>query len=111
LVDDSLVRGNTARVLVKLVRDRGAKEVWLRLASPPIGWPCHLGVDIRTRDELLINRASEERNLDGSVLSPAEIVRRYVGADSLRYLSLSKLRRATLEQPFCMACMTGEYPL
>lgn len=100
LVDDSIVRGNTSRQIVQMLRDAGAASVALRVASPPLSWPCYLGVDFPDPDELVINRA-------GSVERVADLV----GADDLRYLSVDGLRRATGEGPFCMACMTGEYPV
>ncbi len=100
LVDDSIVRGNTSRQIVKMVRDAGAAEVWMRVASPPLAWPCFLGIDTPDRDELVINRA-------GSVDRVADLL----AVDDLRYLSIDGLRRATRNQPFCMACMTGEYPV
>lgn len=109
LIDDSLVRGNTAKKLVQMVREAGAREVVMRLASPPIAMPCYLGIDTPTREELLVNQVIEPD--DGAAIDPIEKVRRFVGADDLRYLSLAGLRRATLERPFCMACMNGRYPL
>lgn len=129
LVDDSLVRGNTAQELVAMVREAGAREVWLRLASPPIVMPCYLGIDTPTREELLINQvrgqvpgqirgpgcgATQDDLMDAPAASTDEavdLVRRFVGADNLRYLSLDGLRRATLARPFCMACMDGKYPV
>jgi amidophosphoribosyltransferase len=100
LVDDSIVRGNTSRMIVQMVREAGASEVWMRIASPPLAWPCYLGIDTPTREELVINQK-------GSV----EGVARFVGAENLRYLSQQSLRQATLNKPFCFACMDGDYPL
>lgn len=100
LVDDSLVRGNTSKQIVQMMRDAGAKEVWMRIASPPLSWPCYLGIDTPTREELIINR-------QGSV----DAVGAFIGADNLRYLSLAGLQHATQEQPFCFGCMSGDYPL
>lgn len=118
LVDDSLVRGNTAQTIVAMVREAGAAEIWLRLASPPIAMPCFLGIDTPTREELLVSRARARTGLravdDGEPgVSPAAIdwVRRFVGADHLRYLSQDGLRRATLGGAFCMGCMDGRYPV
>jgi amidophosphoribosyltransferase len=108
LIDDSLVRGSTAKEIVQMMRDAGAAWVALRLASPPIAEPCYLGIDTPTREELVINRAAP----DGKDRAAAiDAVRRYIGADDLRYLSQDGLRRATQEKPFCMACMDGRYPL
>jgi len=102
LVDDSLVRGNTSRLIVRMVRDAGAREVWIRIASPPLAWPCYLGIDTPDRRELLINRVGD-----------ASGVQKYLEADSLRYLSLEGLDRATkagVARGFCRACMDGDYP-
>lgn len=100
LVDDSIVRGNTSRQIVQMVRDAGASEVVMRVASPPLAWPCYLGIDTPSREELVINRA-------GSVERVADMI----GVDDLRYLSVEGLRRATGNGEFCMACMTGDYPV
>jgi amidophosphoribosyltransferase len=100
LVDDSIVRGNTSRQIVQMVRDAGAAEVSMRVASPPLAWPCYLGIDTPDRDELVINRA-------GSVTKVGDAI----GVDDLRYLSVDGLRRAAGDQGYCMACMTGEYPV
>jgi len=100
LVDDSIVRGNTSRQIVTMIREAGAAEVLMRIASPPLAWPCYLGIDTPDRDELVINRA-------GSVERVADMI----GVDDLQYLSIEGLRRATGGGQFCMACMTGEYPV
>lgn len=102
LVDDSIVRGTTTRRIVEELRRAGAAEIHLRIASPPIMWPCFMGIDMASRSELIAAHRDEEG------------VRRIVGADSLRYLSLPGLRRA-MGRPdgdgFCFACFTGEYPV
>jgi amidophosphoribosyltransferase len=100
LVDDSIVRGNTSRKIIEMVREAGAREVWMRIASPPLGWPCHLGMDTPSFEELIINRYD-------TLLE----VERSLRADNLRYLSLEGLKAATLNQQFCFGCMTGEYPV
>lgn len=100
VVDDSLVRGTTSRLIVKLLRDAGAKEVHLRLSSPPIRHPCFFGIDIPTHDELIANRL----DLAG--------IERELGADSVRYLSLEALRECVPNPAdFCSACFSGVYPL
>ncbi|MCA9695419.1 MAG: amidophosphoribosyltransferase [Myxococcales bacterium] len=102
VVDDSIVRGTTSRKIVKLIRDAGAREVHLRVSSPPIVWPCYYGIDTPTRSELIA--ASH---------SPDEVAR-YITADSVVYLShagLMKAVRETGEQVYCNACFTGEYPV
>lgn len=100
LVDDSLVRGTTARILVRLIKEAGAAEVHLRLSSPEIRWPCFFGIDIPTRTELISNH-----------LTPDEIART-IGADTVRFLSLELLRES-LASPtdFCYACFSGRYPV
>jgi amidophosphoribosyltransferase len=100
LVDDSIVRGTTSRKLVRLVREAGAKEVHMRISCPPTISPCYYGVDTPTREELI-----------ASSNSPQEICK-YLGADSLGYLSLEGLRRAVNDTKgdFCTSCYTGIYP-
>src|SRR5208283_2395691 len=100
LVDDSIVRGTTSRKLVRMVREAGAKEVHMRISCPPTISPCYYGVDTPTREELI-----------ASANTPEEI-RKYLGADSLGYLSLPGLRRAVndTEGNFCTSCYTGVYP-
>lgn len=100
LVDDSLVRGNTSRLIVQMVRDAGAKEVWMRIASPPLAWPCYLGIDTPNRDELIINQATTEKGVE-----------QFIQADNLRYLTMEGLRASTGRGSFCMACMDGNYPV
>ncbi|MCI0548937.1 MAG: amidophosphoribosyltransferase [Candidatus Rokubacteria bacterium] len=99
VVDDSIVRGTTSRKIVKMVRAAGAREVHVRISSPPIQWPCYYGIDTPTRKELI-----------GSSHSVDEI-HRYLGADSLGYLSLDGMLKATGGDPagFCHACFTGQY--
>ena len=100
LVDDSLVRGTTARSLVRLLFRAGAREVHLRLSSPELRWPCFFGIDIPTRRELISNR-----------LTPHEVAD-FVGADSVRFLDLDLLQKVLPEaNKFCFACFTGKYPV
>ncbi len=101
VVDDSVVRGNTQRALVRMLREAGALEVHVRIASPPVRWPCSYGIDFASRAELVANGL----DLDG--------IRRSIGADSLGYVSLEALVAAT-EQPksrLCSACFDGKYPI
>lgn len=100
LVDDSIVRGNTSRLIVQMVRDAGAKEVWMRIASPPLSWPCYLGIDTPSREELAVNHYE---TVDG--------VREAIGADDLRYLSLDGLKSSVGGENYCFGCMTGDYPV
>ncbi|HEY2302222.1 MAG TPA: amidophosphoribosyltransferase, partial [Acidimicrobiales bacterium] len=101
VVDDSIVRGTTTRAVVRMLRDAGASEVHLRICSPPYRWPCYYGLDTGTRSELI-----------AANLEVGEI-RDYVGADSLAYLELDALQKATgvPGAGFCTACLTGEYPV
>ncbi len=101
VVDDSIVRGTTQAQIASMLRRSGAREVHLRIASPPIKHPCYLGVDFPTREELLASRNEI-----------AEIPK-IVGADSLGYLSTEGLLRAvgTTEDRNCMACFTGNQPI
>jgi amidophosphoribosyltransferase len=101
VVDDSIVRGTTTRQIVQMLRDAGAREVHMRITSPPIRWPCFYGIDMSTREELVAS------NMD-----PEEI-RDFIGADSLAYLELPALVEATgaPKDTFCRACFDGEYPI
>ncbi len=101
MVDDSIVRGNTQRAQVRLLREAGAVEIHVRISAPPVTWPCFYGIDFATRAELIAN------GLD------TEGIRRSIGADSLGYVSLDGLVAAT-EQPrtrLCRACFDGQYPI
>jgi amidophosphoribosyltransferase len=101
LVDDSIVRGTTSRKIVRMVRQAGAREVHLRISCPPTISPCFYGVDTPTKSELI------------AANSRVEDIRRFVGADSLGYLSLSSLRKAVGDEErheYCYACYTGDYP-
>jgi amidophosphoribosyltransferase len=101
VVDDSIVRGTTTPKVVEMLRRAGAKEVHMRICSPPIRHPCHYGIDMAKQWELIASRQEVEN------------VRAHIGADSLDYLSIEGLMRA-VEAPkgsFCTACFTGEYPM
>lgn len=101
VVDDSIVRGTTLRKLVHMIRKAGAKEVHVRISSPPITSPCYYGMDFPTREELIANNMSLEE------------IREYVGADSLKYLSVQGLLNSVPQDRggYCTACFTGEYPI
>lgn len=113
VVDDSVVRGTTSRKIMKMVRDAGAREVHLRISSPPTAWPCFYGIDTPTRAELIASNHTIEE------------IGRYVTADSIGYLSLQGLtdavrsveRRASpntegpSEDSYCHACFSGNYPI
>ncbi len=100
VVDDSLVRGTTSKVLVQMIRAAGAREVHFRLASPPITGPCHYGIDTPTEEELIASTHSSEE------------IRDFLGVDSLGYLSLEgMLKAAGVRNDFCHACFSGRYPI
>jgi amidophosphoribosyltransferase len=100
VVDDSIVRGTTSRKIVFMLRSAGAREVHMRISSPPTAWPCYYGIDTPTRRELIASSHTVEE------------VRRYVGADSLAYLSLNGLLTAVgKDNGYCAACWTGRYPV
>ncbi len=100
VVDDSIVRGTTSRKLVTMLRAAGAREVHLRISSPPTTWPCYLGIDTPTREELIASAHGVEE------------IARFVTADSLGYLSLDGLRQAAGgESGWCDACFSGRYPI
>jgi amidophosphoribosyltransferase len=101
VVDDSIVRGNTQRALVRMLREAGAKEVHVRTSSPPVKWPCFYGIDFATRAELIANGLSTDE------------IRRSIDADSLGYISLEQLVEATNVpmDDLCRACFDGVYPV
>ena len=101
VVDDSIVRGNTQRALVKMLKEAGAAEVHVRISSPPITWPCFYGVDFASRAELIASGLGVEE------------VRQSIGADSLGYLSREGMIAATKqsEETLCTACFSGQYPI
>ena len=99
VIDDSIVRGNTQRALVKMLREAGAAEVHIRISSPPVLWPCFFGIDFPTRAELIASSMDVEQ------------VRAHLGADSLAYLSIDGMVAATGQgTSLCLGCFTGEYP-
>jgi amidophosphoribosyltransferase len=101
VVDDSIVRGNTQRALVRMLREAGALEIHVRISSPPVKWPCFYGIDFATRAELIASGLEVEE------------IRRSIGADSLAYVSEQGLIEATHvpKEKLCMACFSGEYPI
>jgi amidophosphoribosyltransferase len=101
VVDDSIVRGTTQKQLTKMLREAGAREVHLRITSPPIKWSCFYGIDTGDRTELLAASLSIEE------------IREYLGVDSLAYVNLDRLKVATgaPRAGFCDACFSGDYPV
>ena len=101
VVDDSIVRGNTQRALVRMLREAGAAEVHVRISSPPVKWPCFYGIDFATRAELVANGLTVDE------------IRQSIGADSLSYVTLDELIEATTipADRLCAACFSGQYPI
>ena len=106
VVDDSIVRGNTQRALIRMLREAGAAEIHVRIASSPVRWPCFYGIDFASPAELIANGMESEAGM-------VEGVRQAIGADSLGYISIDGMVAAT-EQPragLCAACFDGDYPI
>lgn len=99
LIDDSIVRGTTMKRLVSLIKKGGAKEVHVRISSPPVKYSCYFGIDTPTKKELV-----------GATMSINEI-RDYIGADSLNFLSINGLRESLNWENMCLACFDGKYPM
>ena len=101
VVDDSIVRGNTQRAIVAMLRESGAAEVHVRISSPPVQWPCFYGIDFPTREEL------------AAVGHSVDEIREQIGADSLGFISVDGMVTATqqAQDRLCTACFTGEYPI
>ena len=101
LVDDSIVRGTTSARIVKMLKDAGAKEVHLRISSPPFLYPCYFGTDIDSQDVLIACK------------HPVEEIAKIVGADSLGYLAIEDMPKLAYNTKLeiCDACFTGEYPI
>ena len=101
VVDDSIVRGNTQRAIVAMLRDAGAAEVHVRISSPPVAWPCFFGIDFASRAELMAGNLSIDE------------IRESIGADSLGFVSLAGLIEATTlpADGLCRACFDGQYPV
>ena len=98
VIDDSIVRGTTSRQIVKMLRDAGATEVHMLIASPKYAWPCFYGIDTGSKEQLIGSDRSEEE------------ICRYIGADSLHYLSEQALFKASCRSDLCTACFNGDYP-
>jgi amidophosphoribosyltransferase len=109
IVDDSIVRGTTAKSLVKLVKEAGPKEIHLRITSPPIIAPCHYGMDFPSKEELIANQCNED----------LEKIREYLDVDSVEYLTLEQLHESVPQGinssgnkiGYCDACFSGNYPI
>ncbi len=99
MIDDSIVRGTTSDRIVKMLRDAGAKEVHMRVSSPPFLWPCYFGTDIPAREQLIAYKRSIEE------------IRQVIGADTLGYLRLERLQQMVGGLGICKGCFTGTYPM
>jgi len=102
LIDDSIVRGTTSRKIVRMVREAGAREVHMRISSPPTTGPCYYGIDTPSKHELI------------AATHDVEEIRQHIEADSLGYLSQEGLLKAvgdTSGDRFCTACFSGRYPV
>ena len=101
MIDDSIVRGTTSKRIVQILRNAGAKEVHMRVSSPPYKFPCYFGVDVSSKSELIAAKYSIEE------------IRKNIGADSLGFLSLESLLKTPVGAKcgFCTACFTGDYPM
>lgn len=99
VIDDSIVRGTTSKKIISMIRAAGAKEIHLRIASPPVMWPCYYGINTPTKEELIASSQSLEE------------IRQFIGADSLGFLSLEGLKKSIGGDGFCDACFTGKYPI
>lgn len=99
LVDDSIVRGTTMAHLIRMLKDAGAREVHVRISSPPFLYPCYFGTDVPSNDQLIASKHSTEE------------IRKLIGADSLGYMKLSCLEEMAGNLPLCKACFDGRYPM
>lgn len=110
VVDDSIVRGTTLRLLIRMLRKTKVKEIHLRIGSPPMRYSCYYGIDTPKREELVANQAGFGPGVSQKVIE--RVVGEYLGVDSLHYLSLAELK--SIAQPidqFCYACFSGKYPI
>ena len=99
MIDDSIVRGTTSHLIVKMLRDAGAKEVHVKVSAPPFLHPCYFGTDIPSEDQLIASGRTIEE------------IRQIIGADSLSYLKMERLSELSEGLPICTACFSGDYPL
>ena len=99
MIDDSIVRGTTSDRIVGMLREAGAKEVHVRISSPPFLYPCYFGTDVPSNDQLIAHSHTTEE------------IREMIGADSLGYMEIDKLKDMVGELAYCDACFTGNYPM
>ena len=99
VIDDSIVRGTTAKKIIKMIRKAGAKKIHMRIASPPVTGPCYYGIDTPNRQELIAGTSSEKE------------IKEFITADSLKYISVEGLHKAVKGNGYCDACFTNNYPI
>ncbi len=101
VVDDSIVRGNTTKQIVQMLRQAGAQQIHLRISSPPLRFPCYLGIDIAACSELIAHRKTVEE------------IKQFLGVESLGYLSLKGLKKSIGQNTcnYCCGCFTSHYPI
>ena len=99
LIDDSIVRGTTISSLINTMRKAGAKEVHVRISSPPFLYPCYYGTDVPDNSELIANKLSKDE------------ICRFIGADSLEYMEVQDLDKMVGNLPLCKACFDNKYPV
>ena len=111
VVDDSIVRGNTQRALIRMLREAGAAEVHVRIASPPVKWPCFYGIDFASPGELIANAIAGDAANGTAALT--ESICTAIGADSLGFVTIDEMVEATEQSrdELCVACFDGKYPL
>ena len=99
LIDDSIVRGTTCANIIKMLKKAGAKEVHVRISSPPFLHPCFFGTDVPSNEQLIAHTHTQEE------------IRQLIGADSLGYMEIEKLKDMVGDLKYCDACFTGKYPM
>ena len=97
LIDDSIVRGTTSKKIVQMLKEAGAKEIHMKIASPPTKFPCFYGIDTPCKEDLIANNMSLEETVA------------FLGVDSLQYISIDGLKKACLGSNYCLACFDGNY--
>ncbi|MDA0617344.1 MAG: amidophosphoribosyltransferase [Proteobacteria bacterium] len=97
LVDDSIVRGTTSKRIVQMIKNAGAKEVHMKIASPPTKFPCHYGIDTPCKEDLIANNMTPQHQIF------------FLGVESLQYISINGLKKACIGESFCLACFDGNY--
>ena len=99
MIDDSIVRGTTSDRIVRMLREAGAKEVHVRISSPPFLWPCYFGTDVPAKDQLIANNRTVDE------------IKELIGADSLGYLDIERLGEMVDGLDICTGCFNGNYPM